>query len=88
MKKKKGSLMASFRHHLRRKKASIASGASSDDVYHPTWYAYEVMEGFLGSHYDCDPTYNTENGVSNQLKYHLFHFKYLQYIMFIYYAPM
>jgi hypothetical protein len=37
MKKKKDSLMASFRHHLRRKKASITSGASSDDVYHPTW---------------------------------------------------
>jgi hypothetical protein len=69
--------MASFRHHLRRKKASIKSGASSDEVYKPTWYAYEVMEGFLGSLYDCDPTCNTENSVSNLLKYYLFHFQIL-----------
>jgi hypothetical protein len=52
--KKRDSLMASFRHHLRRKKRSIKSGASSDEVYKPTWYAYEVMEGFLGSLYDCN----------------------------------
>jgi hypothetical protein len=87
IKKKKDSLMASFRHHLRRKKASIKSGASSDEVYKPTWYAYEVMEGFLGSLYDCDPTYNTENSVSNLLKYYLFHFQILHmlwYVMFIY----
>jgi hypothetical protein len=32
MKKKKDSLMASFRHHLRRKKASITSGASSSST--------------------------------------------------------
>jgi hypothetical protein len=32
-----------FRHHFRRKKASMKSGASSDEVYNPTWYACEVM---------------------------------------------
>jgi hypothetical protein len=48
-------------------------GASSDEVYKPMWNACEVMEGFLGSLYDCDPTYNTENSVSNLLKYYLFH---------------
>jgi hypothetical protein len=36
---KKDSFMVSFRHDLRRKKASIKSGASSDEVYKPTWYA-------------------------------------------------
>jgi hypothetical protein len=75
--KKRDSLMASFRHHLRRKKASMKSGASSDEVYKPTWCAYEVMEGFLGSLYDCDPTYNTQNSVSNLMKYYLFHFRIL-----------
>jgi hypothetical protein len=47
--RKRDSVMASFRHNLRRKKASMKSGANSDEVYKPTWHAYEVMEGFVGS---------------------------------------
>jgi hypothetical protein len=39
----------------------MKSGASSDEVHKPTWYAYEVMEGFLGPLYDynvygCHPS--------------------------------
>jgi hypothetical protein len=64
--------MASFRHRLRRKKASMKSGASSDAVYKPTWYAYEVMERFLGSLYDYhDYGYHPPSSVLPRFSYSL-----------------
>ncbi|XP_050424209.1 uncharacterized protein LOC126835579 [Adelges cooleyi] len=56
LKKKKDSLMASFRSHLRKKKASIHSGADANDVYTPIWFAYERMESFLAPIYKCQTT--------------------------------
>lgn len=47
LKRKKDSLMATFRSQLRKKKASIRSGTSSVDIYKPVWFAYEFMEAFL-----------------------------------------
>ncbi|CAH1975903.1 unnamed protein product [Acanthoscelides obtectus] len=64
LKKKKDSLMATFRGHLRRKKASIRSGAGGDDIYKPIWFAYSFMETFLGQIYDCHPTINSQDTIS------------------------
>lgn len=64
LKKRKESLMATFRGHLRKKKASIKSGAGEEDVYKPIWYAYDLMESFLGRIYDCNPTISTQETVS------------------------
>lgn len=64
LKKKKDSLMASFRTHLRKKKASIRSGAGAEDVYKPVWFAYEYMEGFLAQVYEVHKSINTQNQVS------------------------
>ncbi|XP_044745678.1 uncharacterized protein LOC123307434 [Coccinella septempunctata] len=51
LKRKKESLMATFRAHSRRKKASIVDGAEGDQVYEPIWFAFSAMENFLGEIY-------------------------------------
>ncbi|KAL0831804.1 hypothetical protein ABMA28_001336 [Loxostege sticticalis] len=53
LKKKKESLMTSFRMHLNKKK--------SQEGYHTTWFAYPLMESFLGGKYECDSTNHMEN---------------------------
>jgi hypothetical protein len=64
LKAKKKSLMATFRLLIKKKKASIRSGASADDVFQPIWFAYDIMERFLGTNYDVEETINTEDEVS------------------------
>lgn len=64
LKTKKISLMATFRRHLRKKKASIKSGAGVNDIYKPIWFLYELMESFLGDVNECLPTINTERQVT------------------------
>lgn len=64
LKKKKDSVMASFRSHLRKKKASIKSGASTNDIYKPVWFAYNYMESFLAPSIECQTTINTKDIVS------------------------
>lgn len=68
LKKKKDSLMATFRGHLRKKKASIKSGAGFDEVYKPIWFAFETMDAFLGAVYECNATINTENFQVSSIK--------------------
>ncbi|XP_022820151.1 uncharacterized protein LOC111352063 [Spodoptera litura] len=67
LKTKKNSLMACFRTHLRRKKKSMKSGkgAEGEDVYEPIWFAYKMMENFLGPVYNCGDTINTEDNASS-----------------------
>lgn len=47
LKKKKDSLMASFRTCLKKVKDSCKSGAGTSDIYKPNWFAYAAMERFL-----------------------------------------
>lgn len=47
LKNKKDSLMASFRACVKKVKDSCKSGAGSDDIHKPTWFAYDAMEKFL-----------------------------------------
>ncbi|XP_077297883.1 uncharacterized protein LOC143919440 [Arctopsyche grandis] len=42
LKKKKDSIMATYRSHLRKKKSL------TDEDYKPVWFAYEAMDAFLG----------------------------------------
>ncbi|XP_023948305.2 uncharacterized protein LOC112053202 isoform X2 [Bicyclus anynana] len=49
LKRKKESLMTSFRFHYNRKKKSPGE-------YRTTWFAYSYMESFLGGKYECDST--------------------------------
>ncbi|XP_030030580.2 uncharacterized protein LOC115447576 [Manduca sexta] len=58
LKKKKESLMTSFRMHLHKKK-------KSHDGYCTTWFAYPLMESFLGGKYECDSTNQLEQEFYN-----------------------
>lgn len=60
LKKKKDSLMASFRMLLNKKKKSVKSGMGTEELFKPNWFAYEAMEKFLASVYHCSLTINTE----------------------------
>lgn len=64
LKVKKKSLMATFRPLLKKKKASIKSGAGTEDVFQPIWFGFDIMESFLGNAYDVEETVNTERDVS------------------------
>ncbi|KAF5284791.1 hypothetical protein FQA39_LY04516 [Lamprigera yunnana] len=61
LKKKRESLMASFRPLWRKVKASSRTGSGSEDVYKPTWFAFERMEIFLHGVSVARSTYNSEN---------------------------
>ncbi|XP_011552565.3 uncharacterized protein LOC105384090 [Plutella xylostella] len=50
LKKKKESLMTSFRMHTNKKKRQ--------ESYRPTWFAYPVMASFLSGKYECDNSTN------------------------------
>lgn len=47
LKKKKDSLMASFRACLNKVRQSLKNGAGTEEVYKPQWFAFEKMAGFL-----------------------------------------
>lgn len=47
LKKKKDSLMASYRVVAKRARSSTKSGAGAADGYKPVWFAYEKMASFL-----------------------------------------
>lgn len=64
LKKKRDSLMATYRGHLRKIKNSSKSGAGSNEVYKPVWFAFDLMNSFLEQLYQCNITRNTENQVS------------------------
>lgn len=67
LKKKKDSLMASFRMLLNKKKCYIKSGNGTDEVFKPNWFAYETMENFLAPVYHCNTTINTETTMEGEL---------------------
>ncbi|XP_022823575.1 uncharacterized protein LOC111354371 [Spodoptera litura] len=60
LKKKRDSLMATYRSHKRRVIASIQSGAAAESVYKPIWFAYEFMDSFLNNIVQCRNTLNTD----------------------------
>lgn len=64
LKTKKKSLMACWRPLCKKKVASMESATSEDDIFHPSWFAYDVMEGFLGKLYGIEQTIKPEYEVS------------------------
>ncbi|CAH1963710.1 unnamed protein product, partial [Acanthoscelides obtectus] len=49
-----------FPKAFKRKQDSTRSGAGGEDIYKPTWFAYEKMESFLLPVYTCIAGINTE----------------------------
>nr|XP_037871297.1 uncharacterized protein LOC105841283 [Bombyx mori] len=60
LKKKRNSLIAAYREHLKKLKDPFTTGSSTDDVYQPTWFAFEAMHSFLRPVYEYNNTRNTE----------------------------
>lgn len=71
LKKKRDSLMATYRSHKRRVIASIQSGAAADSIYKPIWFAYELMDSFLNDIVQCRKTLNTDTQVRKHYLYQL-----------------
>ncbi|XP_077286545.1 uncharacterized protein LOC143911526 [Arctopsyche grandis] len=64
-KKKKDSLMSSYRGYKKKVKDSIHSGAGSSEVYKPIWFAYDVIGSFLGEGLHCKEMINSERSSVN-----------------------
>lgn len=67
LKKKKETLMGTFRKLHTKVKASERTGKGTDDLYKPDWFAYEQMAKFLYSVYSPRETKSSE--VSNNRIY-------------------
>ncbi|CAH1979541.1 unnamed protein product [Acanthoscelides obtectus] len=53
--------MASFRACNNKVKESTKSGAGTEDIYKPNWFAYERMASFLQNKNEARNTINSEN---------------------------
>ncbi|CAK1589268.1 unnamed protein product [Parnassius mnemosyne] len=62
LKKKRESLMSTYRLYRKKISDSTRSGSSTDDIFKPNWFAYELMDRFLAPIYDKSDTVtiNTE----------------------------
>lgn len=67
LKKKRESLMSTYRLYQKKTKESVRSGASTSEIFRSTWFAYELMDSFLGQVYNKKDT-NTINTEVSGLK--------------------
>ncbi|RVE49630.1 hypothetical protein evm_005687 [Chilo suppressalis] len=63
LKKKKESLMTTFRMHHKKKTQSIKSGMGEDEQYNRIWPYYKPLEAFLKDIYVCSSVINTEEKI-------------------------
>lgn len=59
--------MASFRSCLTKVKGSTKSGAGSEEVYEPHWFAYHKMASFLRDKDKPKKTINTEVSIFSKI---------------------
>lgn len=60
LKRKKDSLMATFRNCVQKVKKSEHCGVGTDKIYKPNWFAYTTMSKFLLHHDTPRNTINSE----------------------------
>lgn len=60
LKKKKESLMATYRGLKKKVADSEKSGSGADDIYKPSWFAFTIMDAFLRKIGKCRSTINTD----------------------------
>lgn len=81
LKKKKESLMATFRLHHKKKMQSIKSGMGEDELYNPIWPFYEPLYNFLKDVYECRSVINTEDNSVSKTKILIYtNFNYLRFL--------
>lgn len=61
LKKKKESLMATYRLLKRKMAESAKSGAATGNLYKPSWFAFSIMDKFLSETLKNSTTSNTIN---------------------------
>ena len=64
LKKKKESLMASYRPLQKKELESEGTGSSTDDIFKPSWYAFEAIDRFMRAKGEKSPTVNSEVSIS------------------------
>lgn len=69
LKKKKESIMATYRFHRKKKMQSIKSGMGDDELYIPVWPFYDQMDNFLNIVYECSSMLNTEDNSVSKTTY-------------------
>nr|CAH7751752.1 unnamed protein product [Callosobruchus chinensis] len=52
LKRKRESLMSTYRLYRKKYQDSIRSGASPSEIFRSSWFAYELMESFLAAVYN------------------------------------
>ncbi|CAK1581715.1 unnamed protein product [Parnassius mnemosyne] len=67
LKKKRDSLLATYRNHRRKVRLSLQSGAGAGSVYKPFWFAYDCMNSFLHDAVTSRKTLNTDTQVTKYL---------------------
>lgn len=57
LKRKRNSLMTTYREILKKMKSLIKSSSDDDDniIHKPSWFAFEVMHNYLGPVYNGSP---------------------------------
>ncbi|XP_063387072.1 uncharacterized protein LOC134680010 [Cydia fagiglandana] len=61
LQQKRNSLLSSYRAYKLKVKKSIKSGAGADEIYKPSWFAYEVLDSFLRDKDTPKKTITTED---------------------------
>lgn len=72
LKRKKESLMSTYRTLKRKVIASMKTGTAEEDIYKPSWFAFEKMHRFLRRTGVANETINTEVRV-NLFPYSIIH---------------
>lgn len=63
LKRKRNSLMTAYRDYIRKIKETINNSANYDEIYKPTWFAFDAINSYMGSKYEL----NIENKVRKVL---------------------
>lgn len=60
LKKKKESLMATYRILAKKVRSSMTTGSGSSDIYVPTWFAFDYIDRFIRATSKKAPSLNSE----------------------------
>ncbi|XP_028163793.1 uncharacterized protein LOC114355257 [Ostrinia furnacalis] len=55
LRRKKNTLFTQYRDYLKKIRDSTMSGSREDDIYRPTWFAFDLMNSYLGEVYEPQP---------------------------------
>lgn len=60
LKRKRNTLLTQYRDCLKKIKDSTKTGSSAEDIYKPSWFAFDALHAFMGDVYEYRVTISTE----------------------------